>query len=158
MKTKTHYWAVPLAVIAVAVLGSLATNVGMSWYYSLNTPDLTPPGSFIGTMWTIIFTLSTIALILFYNSKTLSKDKNKALYSDAFITNAVLNVLWSVLFFGLNSPFMGLVCILLLEASNIWIEVILWKKNKIAFALWLVYTAWVLVATYFNFMIWILNK
>lgn len=157
-KTKAIYWSIPLSVIAVAVLGNLATSVGMSWYFSLKLPELTPPGSFIGLMWTIIFVLSAISLILFYNSSKLKKDKNIPLYTDAFIINGVLNVLWSVLFFALNSPFMGLICILLLEASNIWIHTILWGKDKLAYILWFVYTGWVAVAAYLNIMIWWLNR
>ncbi|MBI4092267.1 MAG: tryptophan-rich sensory protein, partial [Candidatus Levybacteria bacterium] len=75
-----------------------------------------------------------------------------------FIIQLSLNVLWSILFFGLKSPIAAFVGIVLL-----WLAIFLTIKNflKISkFAGWLLipYIAWVSLASVLNLSIIILNR
>ena len=68
-----------------------------------------------------------------------------------------LNTLWSFLFFGLQSPFLGLVEIIILWLC-ILVTVILFSRIKQTTALLLIpYLAWVSFATFLTYSIWILN-
>ncbi len=69
----------------------------------------------------------------------------------------MLNVLWSILFFGLQAPGIALVEILTLWAAIFATLLSFWRTSKIAGWLFLPYLAWVSFATILNFEIWRLN-
>lgn len=74
-----------------------------------------------------------------------------------FSIQLFLNFLWSVLFFGLRSPFYGLVEIVVLWMVilvNIWL---FYRVSKTAGLLLVPYILWVSFATVLNYTIWILN-
>ncbi len=75
-----------------------------------------------------------------------------------FFVQLILNVLWSLAFFGLRLPLLGLVDIILL-----WMAILLTiqhfsKVSKFAGALLLPYLIWVSFAALLNFSLWILNR
>jgi tryptophan-rich sensory protein len=75
-----------------------------------------------------------------------------------FFVQLIFNVLWSIAFFGLKSPRLGLIDIILL-----WIAILLTIQNflkisKFAGALLIPYLLWVSFATLLNFSLWILNR
>jgi translocator protein len=74
-----------------------------------------------------------------------------------FFVQLILNILWSVAFFGLRLPLLGLIDIILL-----WIAILLTIQNflkisKIAGLLLLPYLLWVSFAVLLNFSLWVLN-
>lgn len=74
-----------------------------------------------------------------------------------FSIQLFLNFLWSVLFFGLRSPFYGLVEIVVLWMVilvNIWL---FYRISRTAGLLLVPYILWVSFATVLNYTIWILN-
>jgi tryptophan-rich sensory protein len=84
-----------------------------------------------------------------------SKEEKNAVY--IFFVQLILNALWSFLFFGLRSPFLGFVCIIFLWFSialTIWK---FWRLEKISGILLLPYIGWVSFASILNFFVWILN-
>ena len=92
------YLVVAIATILTGVIGSWITTRGMFWYGTLNLPEFTPAGSFIGMVWTVIFILSALSVIMFLQSKADKKLRKEVI--GLFIANALFNILWSVLFFG----------------------------------------------------------
>jgi tryptophan-rich sensory protein len=75
-----------------------------------------------------------------------------------FSVQFLLNVLWSAAFFGLQSPLLGLINIILL-----WIAILLtimnfFKVSRLAGALLVPYLLWVSFATLLNFSLLILNR
>jgi benzodiazapine receptor len=75
-----------------------------------------------------------------------------------FFVQLILNILWSVAFFGLRSPFLGLIDIVLL-----WIAILLtilnfFKVSKWAGVLLLPYLIWVSFAALLNVSLWVLNR
>lgn len=155
-KIKLNYILIPLVVVLVSVVGSYFTSSGMDWYNTLKLPSFTPPGSFIGMVWTIIFILSAIATLLIWN-KTVHDKKFKIIII-VLILNAVLNVLWSWLFFYQGLIFVAIIEMIILEISTLLIIILNWRKQILSSILLMPYAGWVIFATYLAYMIWSLNK
>lgn len=89
---------------------------------------------------------------------TRSRFKGARLAFLLFGLQLVLNVIWSVLFFGLRLPGAALLEILLLW-TTILITVLAFRAHSIIAALLLMpYLAWVGFAIYLNYGIWKLNS
>lgn len=139
-------------ILVVAVLGSVFVNLGSDWFNSLNKPSQFVPNFVIPIVWTIIYGLFAFVLCYWVSKDTLTKKTIILL-----IINAVLNVLWCLLFFALNNALLGLISIiLLLIASYLLIFDIYKQHNNYAFIL-AVYPVWVSIATALNMALWILN-
>jgi tryptophan-rich sensory protein len=68
-----------------------------------------------------------------------------------------LNVLWSMLFFGLRSPLYGLIGIIPLWIAIAATIVSFYRVSKPAGLILIPYIAWVSIATALNYYVWILN-
>lgn len=154
MKFKTNYIVIPLIVILTALLGNIITMKGMNWYNTLNLPKSAPQGWFIGAVWTVIFILTMTASLLYWNSK---EKKSKVLIS-LLISNAVLNVLWSLLFFGLYLMGWSVVEMIILNLVNLAIIILFWKKHRVSAILWIPYFLWVGFATYLAYTVFSINN
>jgi len=148
-----------LAILACNLLGSLgalvtATGPG-SWYAALEKPFFTPPGWVFAPVWITLFTLMGIGLVLVMESGTGRREVRIALA--VFGVQFVFNVLWSFLFFGLRSPFLGLADILVLWVL-IAATVAAWYRVRRSAGLLLIpYLCWVTLATALNYGVWVLN-
>jgi len=153
---KINYLIIPLITIVVGYLGNIITNQGLDgWYYNLNLPNIAPAGWFIGLMWSIIYVLTTISALIVWNK--LKKDKDFKLIISLFIVNAFLNWFWTYLFFGMNLIYPALLEMIILNIINLWLIVILRKKNLLASVLLIPYFIWVSFATYLTYLILTLN-
>lgn len=152
---KLSYIIIPLVTLLTSVLGSLITKEGRAWYQTINLPPITPPGSVIGSVWTVIFIFTAVAAIIVFN-KT---EKVNELWRLAilFLINAGLNVFWSYLFFGQYLIGWAVTAALVLEFSVLSLIVFCWPKSKLAAILLLPYAGWVLFASYLTYLIWRLN-
>jgi tryptophan-rich sensory protein len=121
----------------------------------LTLPSWTPPGSTIGMVWTTIFILSTIAIILLWNKS--QRDKRFKLIITLLIANGLLNLFWSFLFFYSGLIGVAFFEAILLDISVILLIIFIWPKNKLASLLFLPYALWVAFAAYLNYIIWTLN-
>jgi len=141
-----------LGTILVASLGGVFVKKGMSWYEKLVKPTEWIPTPVIPIMWTIIYTV-----FIFYTIHLVRKEKGNKRIISLLIINGVLNVLWCLVFFTLNSLFMGLVIIILnLIASMLLLKEIC-KTSEVYSYILTVYPAWLSVATSLNLACWILN-
>ena len=70
----------------------------------------------------------------------------------------VLNALWSVVFFGMQSPGWALVVIFALETAILATIAAFWKLDRIAAWLLALYPLWVAYATALNIGIVVLNR
>jgi benzodiazapine receptor len=137
-------------------LGSLFTTSAIpTWYKTLNKPFFTPPNWIFSPVWISLFILMGISLFFVWRRTDHPKFKVAFLF---FFVQLILNILWSATFFGLKSPLLGLVDILLL-----WIAILLTIQNflqvsKMAGLLLIPYLVWVSFAALLNFSLWILNR
>jgi|WetSurSiteA1Bulk_404760.scaffolds.fasta_scaffold02542_5 translocator protein len=154
---KLYYIIIPLITIITSSLGSLFTSKGLTaWYKTINLPSFTPPGSTIGLVWTTIFILATISAIIVWGNK-LPVSKRQAI-AIAFLVNAVLNILWSYLFFGQHLLFAAFIEALVLEISVLVLIFLIYPVSKISAYLLIPYSAWVAFASYLTYLTWFLNK
>lgn len=140
--------------LGAGVLGSFFTISSIpTWYQILNKPSFAPPNWIFAPVWTVLYILMGMALYLVWVSK--GKLRQNAL--NLFFVQLGLNILWSIIFFGMKNPALALVDIIVL-----WIAIFLTIKsfskiNKLASYLLLPYLFWVSFASLLNLFIVILN-
>ena len=137
-------------------LGSLFTTPAIpTWYVTLNKPSFTPPNWIFSPVWISLFILMGISLFFVWRRQGHPKLKIALVF---FFIQLILNILWSAAFFGIRSPLLGLIDIVLL-----WIAILLTIQNfvkvsKFAGLILLPYFLWVSFATLLNFSLWFLNR
>ena len=153
---KLNYFVIPLIVFLASFFGGRITTSGMDWYRSLSLPSWTPAGWVIGLVWTFIFTLGAISVILFWNLK--QKPDYFYWVIGLFILNIILNVLWSYLFFGQHLISFAVAEAFALGISVLALIILIWPFSNSAALLLAPYCGWVFFATYLTYSIWLLNK
>ncbi len=136
------------------VAGSFFTVSAIpTWYSALHKPALNPPAWLFGPVWVTLYLLMGVSFWLIWKSN--SSIKKKAIY--LFIAQLVTNAIWSPVFFGLKSPGVALVIIVLLWVAIVLNILVFRKISRTAAWLLVPYLLWVSFATYLNFSIWMLN-
>ena len=140
----------------VGAVGSIFTVPAIPlWYSSLNKPWFTPPGWIFAPVWILLYFLMGVSLFLIWESGCGSaKVKDAPLF---FLLQLFLNGLWTFLFFGLQSPVIALLDILLLIQVILITIVKFWKISRLAGHLLFPYLIWVIFAALLNLSIVLLN-
>jgi len=153
--------AIPLMA---GLIGSIFTSQSVStWFQTTEKPSFSPPNWLFGPVWTSLYVLMGVSLFLIWrvtSSTTFPKDRRirEMAAFIAFGTQLILNVLWSFLFFGLRSPQLAFVEIMILLISIVVTIVIFSKISKLSAILMLPYAGWVAFASFLNLQIWLLNS
>ncbi len=138
------------------LIGSLFTMPAIDgWYAALARPELAPPNWVFAPVWTTLFVFMGIAAFIVWRKGTERREVKVGL--KIFFLQLVLNTLWSIIFFGLQSPGAAFVEILFLWVAILATIVAFAKVSRPAAWLLAPYLAWVSFAAYLNFMIWRLN-
>ena len=144
------------APLVAGAIGSVFTASSMdTWYANLAKPALNPPGWVFGPVWTTLFVLMGIAMFLVW--KKLESNRHTKVALTLFGVQLILNILWSVLFFGLRSPGSAFVEIIFLWVAILATIIAFAKVSRPAGWLLVPYILWVSFATYLNYSIYILN-
>ncbi len=154
------FWTFIFAVVVSfvpGIVGVFFTPHGDAhiWYESLAKSMLTPAGWVFSVAWTILYLLLGIALFLIIDNKSTHVDKSKAYW--LFFGQMVLNALWSVIFFGLHMPALGLLALIMLIVVSIFMERAFRPISRVAACLVWPYIIWMCFATYLNATIMFLN-
>lgn len=148
-----------ISIIGCELVGIAATPFTISaipgWYQTLNKPSFSPPDWIFGPLWTILYFLMGVAAYLIW-IKGLEKKAVKTALS-FFIAQLVFNFFWSILFFGFQSPVLGLIDILILWILILITIIKFHKISKTASYLLIPYLLWVTFATILNLSIVLLN-
>lgn len=138
-------------------IGSLFTADAIpTWYASLNKPSFTPPNWLFSPVWIGLFIIMGISLFLVWRERNDSIHAKPALI--AFGVQLVLNVFWSIAFFGLKSPAAGLIVIVALWIA-IFITILRFRKvSELAGLLLIPYIVWVTFAAILNLSLYHLNS
>ncbi len=140
---------------AAGVIGSFFTVSAISnWYDQLVKPTLIPPGWVFAPAWITLYTLMGISLFLVWKSYGSNKKRMAVII---FFIQLFLNALWSILFFGMENPLLGLINIFILLGVIILTIIIFYQISKKAAYLLIPYLVWVGFAAYLNYAIWVLN-
>lgn len=143
-----------VGALIVAGLGGALTDLG-PWYQGLKQPSWKPPDFLFGPAWMVIYTLIVVAVIIGWNRVT--EVKTRARLIALFLINAVVNVLWSGLFFTARRPDWALVEVGLLWLSIALLIALLWRPARLAALLLVPYIAWVSFAAVLNWQVVRLN-
>jgi benzodiazapine receptor len=137
-------------------IGSIFTTPQIpTWYASLKKPVFNPPNWIFGPVWITLFVLMGISLFLFWREGTSTPHLKAGL--PIFALQLALNVLWSVVFFGLKSPLGGLIVIAALWIAILATIIQFSKVSEIASMLLIPYIMWVSFAAILNFMLYHMN-
>lgn len=137
-------------------IGSIFTVSAIAgWYSGLVKPALNPPNWLFGPAWITLYTLMGIAAFLVWQKGLDKKEIKTAL--EIFILQLLLNAIWSVIFFGWQSPAWAFINIILLWLAILWTIMVFYRISKPAAYLLLPYILWVSFAAYLNYSIWMLN-
>jgi len=143
------------------IIGSVFTSPSIDgWYAGIVKPAINPPAWVFGPVWTTLFALMGIAAFLIWSSYAkASEDKKKGvkLALILFGIQLVLNTLWSIIFFGLQSPGGALIEIIFLWIAILATIIAFAKISKLAAWFLVPYIAWVSFAMYLNYSIYALN-
>ncbi len=147
-----------IAVVASAgLIDNLATipNIPV-WYAGLNKPGFTPPNWVFGPVWSLLYAMMVLAFwrVLLRRSRWTTAGWRVV---GVFLVQMALNAFWSVAFFGMHNPLLGLVVVIALELMIV--ATIITFKPIDRMAAWLLapYAVWVGYATALNAAIFGLN-
>lgn len=153
-------WKRLLAAIVICqlagVVGSVFTVPAIStWYAALQKPWFNPPNWLFGPVWVLLYTLMGVAMYLVWEKGAKKKAVSESM--GYFGAQLFLNAMWSFLFFGLRSPFYGVLCILPLLCLIAMTTQKFYKVSRNAGLLMVPYLAWTSFATLLNISVWLLN-
>lgn len=148
-----------ISIIIVFVAGAIGTVATLSeiptWYAALAKPTWAPPNWVFGPVWTTLYILIGIALFLVWRKGTDKKEVKLALL--IFAVQLVLNILWSVVFFGYHSTFGGIIVVIILWIAILINIIVFYRVSRPAGLLLVPYIIWVSIASYLNYSVYLLN-
>lgn len=149
------HWLVLAGFVALCEAAGLAGTVFTAqaipeWYALLNKPSFSPPNWLFGPVWITLYLMMGTAAWLVWRREGIGALR-------VFWVQLALNALWTPLFFGLQNPLAGLVCIVLMWLAIAWTIVGFWRVSRLAALLLVPYLIWVSFATVLNAAIYVLN-
>ncbi len=143
------------ACFAVSILGGLATasSVG-TWYQTLAKPSFNPPDWIFAPVWTTLYVMIAVSGWRVWRKVGFADVRAFAIYG----IQLTLNLMWSVLFFGLNAVGAAFLELLLLWLAIAATLVLFLRHDRLAGLLLTPYLAWVSFAGLLNASIWALNR
>jgi benzodiazapine receptor len=145
-----------VACQCAGAIGSIATTPAIpTWYATLQKPSFSPPNWLFAPAWITLYLLMGVAAFLIWRKGFKQKGVRAALV--IFLVQLVLNALWSVVFFGLQSPLWGVVVIIALWIAILITIIKFFKLSTAAGSLMLPYILWVSFAAVLNIALFMLN-
>lgn len=149
-----QFLAAQLIAFTGSIIGNIFTlNSVNTWYQGIDKPSFNPPDYVFGPVWSVLYFLIGVSIFIVWRSNYADK---KPVYL-SFAAQLLLNISWSIAFFGLQSPVLGLIVISLLLVSIAYNIMQTWPVSRPAALLLAPYFAWVCFATLLNIGIVQLN-
>lgn len=144
-----------LLILLIESVGGLLTDTSVaSWYPTLRKASWNPPSWVFGPVWTFLYVAIAISGWLIY-IQPCSQKRTRALA--IYAVQLLFNMLWSFLFFFLQSPILGLIDIFFLIVM-ISINIAVFRPlNRTAACLLIPYLVWTIYAATLNGFIWLFN-
>ena len=152
MKNK---WILVKNIVIPIALGGLVGLIISQFmdYNTLQKPPLSPPGFIFGIVWSILYLLMGIAYgILVY------KGKSDAEVSKIYLTQLIVNLIWPILFFVFKLRLFSSIWIIILLILVVNMIIKFYKKDEIVGYSQIPYLLWIMLATYLNIGVYILNE
>jgi translocator protein len=145
-----------LFILMIFLLGLVTVEQNAAWYSTLITPSIKPPGWLFIPIWLVLYLLVAISIIIVLNAPK-KYARHKTIAIGLFIMNGILNVLYTLFFFGMKSILLAFIEQPLLIAS---VLLLIWcthRFNKTAAYLLIPYLIWVCFATVLTGMTLFMN-
>ncbi|PWR69824.1 TspO/MBR family protein [Methanospirillum lacunae] len=142
--------------LLIGALGSVITTSSIPiWYNTLTKPWFTPPNWVFAPIWTILYCMMGVSLWLIIKDGFKNNEVKRGVI--CFGAQLLLNFLWTIAFFGMRSPAMGLVVIIaLLYLIGLTIQIFKNISSPAAY-LFIPYFCWTCCATVLNAAVFLLN-
>lgn len=142
--------AIPVAVLVCFAVGLTASYFQSEslalWYPILNKSAYTPPNIVFPIVWSILYLLMGISVGLVIGSKR----PGSRMVVMIFAIQLLLNFLWSILFFYMRNPLLGLIDIAILDFVVLGYILAGYRVHRAAAYLFVPYMVWLVMATYLN--------
>lgn len=130
MTKRSPNWILLIAsIIVVELVGSLSGILSgdiKAIYNNLTLPPLAPPDFIFGIVWPILYLMIGIVGYLILRDRTNARQNNLIL----FISQLVLNFIWSIIFFGASNRWISFLIIIVLDALVIWCVKKFWQTSN----------------------------
>jgi translocator protein len=145
-----------VAVVGASAIGQIATYPNLApWYSGISKPAFNPPNWVFAPVWTMLYVLMALAVWRILRLQHARHGRSMALIF--FFVQLALNAAWSWMFFGANSPVLGLANIVP-QLLVILVTIRLFHPlDRVAAWCLVPLAAWVAFASVLNFSIWWLN-
>jgi tryptophan-rich sensory protein len=141
---------------AAGIIGSFFTARALpGWFAGLNQPSFTPPDWMYAPIWIVMYLLMAIAAFLIWWRGLHIKPVRVAMI--LFLVQLVLNLLWVVTLFGLQSVLYGLVTVVALWIMVLFTIIQFYKISIAAGTLMIPYILWVTFTVILNGSLYLLN-
>ena len=153
MLKKVLAYTIPvLLCLAIGAIGSYIQAPALrSWYPSLVKSSLTPPAIVFPIAWTILYIMIGLSIgrLIAVGDMSIAR---------LWILQLLVNFLWSIGFFALRSPLLGLITILILDVLVFAYTLSAFSSDKVAGWLFVPYMLWLIFATYLTGYIYLNNR
>lgn len=140
--------------LAIVAGNGAATALSVDgWYQTLARPSFNPPDWLFALVWTTLFVLMAVAAWRVWRTD----DRRRGAALALFVLHLILNLGWSVLFFGLRRPALALAELVLLWLAIAAVLAAFARIDRPAGLLLAPYLAWVSFAGVLNAAIVVLN-
>ena len=149
--------AISIAIcFGAAAIGGMATagSVTSDWFFQLKKPSWNPPNWIFGPVWSALYFMMAFAAWLVWKH---SGGARARVALGWFAFHLLLNIGWSVLFFGQRQIGWAVV-----EIGFLWLAIVItmalfYRHSRFATAILVPYLLWVSFASFLNYTIWTLN-
>lgn len=149
-----HYFIFYVATLLFFGVGAITTT-GLSWYETLITPGWMLPQLLIACIWGVLFVLVSLSMCLFWDASI--RDRRFFVSTALYLGNAALVLLWNYLFFGQHLLQIATVAAVAVTLSLVALMVSVRKVSKAATLLLVPYLLWLIYASYFSYLVTVLN-
>lgn len=145
-----------IVCFSAAAIGGFATTSSVNgWYAEIEKPSWNPPNWIFGPVWSLLYLMMAIAA---WQVWRVAEPGSARLALGWFAAQLLLNVGWSILFFGLQQPGWAAIEIIALWLAIAITLVLFYRHSKLAGGLLVPYWLWVSFATALNVAIWSINR
>jgi translocator protein len=142
---------------SVAALGEIVIGPALhGWYLMLSKPAITPPGWVFAPVWTALYVMMGVAAWLVWLQRYADPVRVR-LALGFYALQLSLNLLWSMVFFGLHSIILGQIEILLLLVAIGFTTAAFRRFSTLAAWLMTVNFLWVAFGAVLNLAFWLEN-
>jgi len=143
-----------IAVVATLISGRIATAPHLAWYAALAKPSFDPPNWVFAPVWAVLYLLMAFAI---WRLTQRPPSRTRQLAAILFCIQLALNAAWPWLFFGGESPLLGLIDIVPQLLCVLATTIVTLRLDRRAGLALVPLAGWVAYAALLNAAVWALN-